>query len=182
MISLREAGLGLEYGHLELAVVTADWVDIGHELAGEVASTLGLLVHAVEHIGSTAVTGLLAKPIVDLALGYTAAATRGEVESALAGHGWAFRGDAGAEGGHIYVLEAEPAVRVAHAHGVAHAGPQWNRYIEFRDLLRCDPSARQAYAETKARLLGDLTGNDVRKRYTDQKTPVVNSLLRGLAD
>lgn len=64
------------------------------------------------------------------------------------------------------------------AHGVTRGGEQWNRYLQLRDLLRADPSARDAYAVAKVDLLAELQGNDdIRRACTDRKAPVIDDLL-----
>ncbi len=84
------------------------------------------------------------------------------------------RGDAGAQGGQVFVLESTPWHRVAHSHVVEHLGAQWRNYWT-RDLLRRNPGARQRYEDTKLRLI-DEVGND-RTVYTEGKTEIVASLL-----
>ena len=152
---------------------------IGHDLAAAVADSLGQLATEVEYIGSTAVPRLLAKPIIDLAIGVTPGSNFSDVERQLTATGWIYRGDAGDSGGHVFVLESQPGFRIAHAHGVPHGGLQWNQYIEFRELLRADPLARNTYTTRKALLLAGLRGDEIRSRYTEQKTSVVEALLSG---
>ena len=96
---------------------------------------------------------------------------RARLESA----GWIYRGDAGAQGGHVFVLESTPWHRVAHAHVVEHLGEQWRNYLRLRDLLRRSPGARQRYEDTKRRLINEV--GDDRTVYTEGKTEIVASLL-----
>ena len=130
---------------------------------------------AVEHIGSTAVPGVLAKPIVDLALAVRADTTVDDVALAMSPLGWIYRGDAGKNGGWVFVLEDAPWRRVAHTHGVAFGGTEWVRYIQFRDLLRRSATARRTYEETKQRLARKHP--DGRRLYTAGKAPTVEALL-----
>jgi GrpB-like predicted nucleotidyltransferase (UPF0157 family) len=173
---LANVGLGLDYGSLLLERTTPLWVDAGARLRREVADELSGCAASVEQIGSSSVNGLLAKPIVDLAIGLTTdqelTPTRERLESA----GWIYRGDAGAQGGHVFVLESAPRRRVAHAHVVEHLGEQWCDYLLLRDLLRRSRGARQQYEYTKLRLL-DEVGDD-RTAYTAGKTEIVASLLK----
>ena len=176
--SLASAGLGLRYGHLALSRVTSEWVALGSDLAEVVGLALGRTAARVEHVGSTAIEGMTAKPIIDLAVG-TPAQTVGvdAVAEALAPFEWHYSGDAASDGGHIFVLESEPAFRVAHLHVVPYEGLQWRRYLQLRELLRRDASARASYGELKAELAQNLAGDHIRRRYTEQKSPIIRELL-----
>ena len=128
--------------------------------------------------GSSAVPGLLGKPVVDLVLGLTADVQLDRVTAALESTGWIYRGDAGAAAGHVFVLETRPWHRVAHLHAVELGGHQWLNHLRFRDLLRSSSDARDTYEVEKLRL-AEQHGND-RPAYTEGKTHVVTSLLAGL--
>ena len=128
----------------------------------------------VEQIGSSSVLGLLAKPIVDLAVGLTADDDLPLVTATLEAAGWIYRG-AGAAGGHVFVLETRPWHRVAHLHAVEIDSEQWSNYLRFQNLLRSSPEARDRYEAVKLRLAEQHT--DDREAYTEGKTEVVTSLL-----
>lgn len=121
--ALAGAGLGLRKGALRLERTTGGHVEAGEALARAVAAGVGA---AVEHVGSTAVVGLLAKPIVDLAVAWPPDAPLEALHTTLAG--WSYQGDSGDQGGHLFVLESEPWVRVSHLHAVDAGGRQWRRY------------------------------------------------------
>ena len=173
--SLADIGLGLDYDSLRLDRTTMDWVEAGARLRLEVADRLARLAVGVEQIGSSSVEGLLAKPIIDLAIGVTVDQELAPVRSQLESAGWIYRGDAGAQGGHVFVLESAPWHRVAHAHVVEHLGEQWLKYLRLRDLLRRSPEARQRYEDAKLRLVNEV--GDDRTTYTEGKTEIVASLL-----
>jgi GrpB-like predicted nucleotidyltransferase (UPF0157 family) len=121
------------------------------------------------------VPGLLAKPIIDLAVGLRSGTALDAVEIPLSELGWIYRGDAGENGGWVFVLEDAPWRRVAHAHGVEFGGRQWVRYLRFRELLRRDEAARRAYEDTKSRLAERFP--DGRAGYTEGKDLTVCALL-----
>lgn len=172
---LTDAGLGLDHDVLWLTPTEPSWVDAGQRLVGEVTALLGDSVRGVEQIGSSSVPGLLAKPIIDIAVGLGPDQDRTPIHDLLLDAGWIHRGDAGDHGGHVYVLESQPGRRVAHLHGVAHEGDQWRNYLLLRDLLHRSSGARATY-EAKKRELAALCGDD-RMAYTDGKTDVVHALL-----
>ena len=99
------------------------------------------------------------------------------VDALLIEQNWIYRGDAGADGGHLFVLESTPWVRVSHAHAVLHDDAQWRRYLHFRDYLRSNAQARAAYAATKRQLLDELGPEESRRTYTERKNEIVSTLL-----
>ena len=169
------AGLGLSYESVRLVQVEEGWAAIAAELVEGISRSLAELATAVEHIGSTAVPGLLAKPIVDLAFGVPSGTTVDDVAGPLSRLGWIYRGDAGEDGGWVFVLEDSPWHRVAHAHGVEFGGRQWVRYLQFRDLLRRSASARKTYEEIKQHLAQQYPNG--RLHYTAGKNATVEQLL-----
>jgi GrpB-like predicted nucleotidyltransferase (UPF0157 family) len=173
---LVEAGLGLDSGSLRLDRVTQTWIEAGEVLRDRTTEQLAELDVDVEIVGSSCVLGLLAKPIVDLAVGTRSWLQLVAVRSALASGGWIYRGDAGIDGGHVFVLESAPWHRVGHLHVVEHEGDQWLNYLRLRDLLRRSPRARSRYESVKLELAREF--GDDRESYTEGKTDVVRELLR----
>jgi GrpB-like predicted nucleotidyltransferase (UPF0157 family) len=172
---LTEAGLGLDYGALRFDRTNAAWLGAGVKLRDRVAEVLEGSAAAVQVVGSSSVLDLLAKPIIDLAVGLAANQSLSPVKARLVADGWIYRGDAGSNGGHVFVLESRPWHRVAHLHVVDHAGEQWHAYLRFRDLLRRSAEARERYEAVKL-ALAEQTPID-RTAYTNGKTGVVTALI-----
>lgn len=93
----------------------------------------------------------------------------------MSGLAWIYRGDAGDDGGWVFVMEDAPWHRVAHAHAVEFGGSQWVRYLHFRDLLLHSAEARGRYEAAKQRLAREHP--DGRRRYTAGKASTVEALL-----
>lgn len=168
-------GLGVDYGTVRLTSARTEWAAIAERLAAAIREALGGRAAGVEHVGSTAVPGLAAKPIIDIAVGVRGEAATDEVRRCLEALGYEFRGNAGDSGGLVFVLSDRPQHRVAHLHVVEHGGFQWHRYLAFRDLLLQHESARAVYDRTKTDLAARFP-ND-RKSYTAAKEDVVRGLL-----
>jgi GrpB protein len=81
---------------------------------------------------------------------------------------WIYRGDAGSQGGQVFVLETRPWHRVANLHVVERDGAQWRNYLNFRDLLRRSVDARDRYEAIKLKL-ADQDPMD-RRAYTKGKS------------
>jgi GrpB-like predicted nucleotidyltransferase (UPF0157 family) len=170
-----DAGLGLQYGTVRLVRADERWATVAGELAAAIHAALADLAVGIEHVGSTAVPGLLAKPIIDLAVAIRPGTPLDDVAEPMSRLGWIYRGDAGGAGGWVFVMEDAPWHRVAHAHGVEFGGTQWVRYLQFRDLLRQSAAARRTYEEAKQRLAEQHP--DGRQLYTAGKDPTVERLL-----
>ena len=177
--SLTAVGLGLDYGDLRLGRTTQAWLDAAGELRARVAEGLHGLAAEVELVGSSSVLGLLAKPIIDLAVGLTVKQSISPVTARLKADGWIYRGDAGDQGGHVLVLECRPWHRVAHLHVVDPDGGQWHAYLCFREILRHSSRARERYEAVKLTLAEQRPVD--RKAYTDGKSAVVASIIDEVA-
>jgi GrpB-like predicted nucleotidyltransferase (UPF0157 family) len=169
------AGLGLQYGTVRLVPAEDAWASIAQALAADISIVLVDHAIEVEHIGSTAIPGLLAKPIIDLAVALRPETVVEEIAELMSGLGWIYRGDAGEDGGWVFVMDDAPWHRVAHAHGVPFGSSQWVRYLQLRDLLRQSAAARHTYAEAKQRLAARFP--DGRSEYTAGKGLTVQRLL-----
>lgn len=165
--------MGLDHQTVRLERTTEDWLDAGDCLRTEVERVLGPSVVGVEQIGSS-VPGLLAEPIVDLAVGLADNHDFTVVINRLQSAAWTSQGDAGDNGGHVFVLEARPRYRVAHrmlfnttacSGGTTFAsGPAPSQFGGSRK----HEAEKLSLAETHA--------HD-REAYTDGKTKVVRQLL-----
>jgi GrpB-like predicted nucleotidyltransferase (UPF0157 family) len=168
------SGLGLTRGEVRLVPSDPSWPVTYERVKARLQGVLPESVLAIEHIGSTAVPGLPAKPILDVALGVRPDSDEGPIGRALESLGLIFRGRA--EDGTLdlnYGLEHPPRHRLMNVHVVAYNGPRWRAYLTFRDRLRADRTARDQYAELKARLAAEV-GHD-RQAYVAGKTAFVQS-------
>lgn len=169
------AALGLPYGHVRLATdPEAEWPQAYDRIAATVRESLPAA--GVEHVGSTAVPGMTAKPIIDIAVGMRPGGTAvAELRAGLEPCGFVYRGDAGSRGGILFVLETTPWYRIAHLHVVTHGDESWARYLAFRDRLQRDPGARDAYVTLKRSLAERFPGD--RAAYTAGKDRFVSATL-----
>jgi GrpB-like predicted nucleotidyltransferase (UPF0157 family) len=110
---------------------------------------------ALHHIGSTAVPGLSAKPVIDLLGEVESLAGIEAVRSALAGLaglGYRWRGENGVAGRRYFTLDdPESGVRAVHLHVYAAGDPALAWHLAFRDRLRAEPATAAAYEGEKAR-------------------------------
>jgi GrpB-like predicted nucleotidyltransferase (UPF0157 family) len=131
----------------------------------------------LEHIGSTAVPGLDAKPVIDILAGCPPRASRAEYVAALRQIGYEHKGAFGIPGRN-YFRRGSP--RSHHVHMVSWSSAFWQRQLAFRDALRSDASLRHEYAVLK-RELARTFADDV-EQYASAKGPFIASVLRKAHD
>jgi GrpB-like predicted nucleotidyltransferase (UPF0157 family) len=137
---------GREKRAIELVAWSPEWRRRYELERARILDTLGPTARRVEHVGSTAVTGLAAKPIIDLQLSVTDVEDEADYVPPLEGAGYVLRVR---EPGHRMLRT--PALDV-HVH-VCSVGSSWEeRHLLFRDWLRHDDGDRRAYADLKRRL------------------------------
>lgn len=167
--------LGLKRGLVHLTPHENDWLEIGQEICRRVETACRDLQIVVEHVGSTSVVGLHAKPILDIVLGLPARREIENVRRALVDDGFVYRGEGEGSNGFLFVLESEPEVRTVHLHAVLRDSNDWKDYVLFRDILKRDPEIRQEY-ETLKQHNAKLFAGD-RKGYTAAKAVFIRSVL-----
>jgi GrpB-like predicted nucleotidyltransferase (UPF0157 family)/uncharacterized cupin superfamily protein len=130
----------------------------------------------IEHVGSTAVPGLAAKPVVDLLAPARLGSVADRLHRPLAEAGWELVPPEldGRAWRRLYVL-AEGGRRLAHLHLVDPSNPRWCDEVTFRDQLRQRPDLATAYARLKR--LAAVAHRDDREAYTDAKSDFVRRVL-----
>jgi GrpB-like predicted nucleotidyltransferase (UPF0157 family)/GNAT superfamily N-acetyltransferase len=116
-----------------------------------VRSALGPALLGIEHIGSTSVPGLVAKPTVDILAGVAGKTVADDALPALAGLGY---NDVTPEDDPdwYYCLGRRDAGRHFHLHLARHESRFWHRHLEFRDFLRSRDAVAREYADLKREL------------------------------
>jgi len=143
--------------------------------AGErqrIAGALGGLALALEHIGSTAVAGMEAKPIIDILVTLAALRQAEACIEPLAGLGYAFV-DYPQNRDRRFFRRGKP--RSHHIQLVEQGSEAHRAYLCFRDALRTDPALREEYGALKRTACGELS--DERAAYGERKTELVRRVL-----
>ncbi len=141
--------------------------------AAAVQAALGDAVIRVEHVGSTSVPGLAAKPIIDMMpLVHDVRAVSGRI-TAMAEAGYIPRGEFGLPG-RRYFVKGPAHARLVHCHIYAANHPEVERHLAFRDYLRTHPAARDAYAALKIKLAQQHPTDIV--AYMDGKDGLIKQL------
>jgi len=167
--------IGLRCHRVKIVESDPEWCRLGEEVCTLIRSIcVALPITDVQHVGSTSVSGLPAKPILDVAVAIPNADVMPELVERLTNGGFICRGDTG-NNSHLFVRESEPEVHTIHIHIIAWKGDEWRNFLNFRDILRKNSTVRQQYADLKLHLR-DKFQND-RKSYTASKSDFIRCML-----
>jgi GrpB-like predicted nucleotidyltransferase (UPF0157 family) len=160
------------------------WTARARQFAGELTATLGpWLLRPVEHVGSTAIPGLTAKPVIDLmALVKSKDETAAAAGAALAERSWQHvppEADDRPWRQSFVRVSDDGQRRLAHLHLMSAGAARWDEQLRFRDGLRASAGLRDEYASVKTRLAADF-GSD-RERYTAAKADFIRQTLATLS-
>lgn len=166
--------IGLKSGAVRLAKNHAEWAAYFASESNNIKNVLADIYCIIEHVGSTAIPGIAAKPIVDIAIGLLDMSQREIVTTRLESIGFRYRGYRDDSGGYIFdVLEQN--IALCYIHLVTIDSEQWKRYILFRDYLLTSATARRRYEKTKYDLAERYP--EERKSYTAAKKTIIDSLV-----
>jgi GrpB-like predicted nucleotidyltransferase (UPF0157 family) len=164
--------LGLPQGRVTLVDYSPEWPRLFEEERARLEVAIGAAAVAIEHIGSTAVPGLAAKPVLDIALALGSLAAVDSLVAPLGALGYRYLGEYGLPGRHFF-RKGEPVTH--HLHVVEVSGEHWRVWRLFRDYLRGNPEEARRYADFKRELATKHPSD--REAYTRSKADFVNDIL-----
>lgn len=150
----------------------AEWASQASAEADRITQALGLPSEDVEHIGSTAVCGLVAKPTIDLMLG-VAEYPAPSLQSSIVALGYEALGEAGVPGRLYFRLRGRASFNL---HLVLKGGTHWRHNLALREYLRASSGARERYSQAKLAALS--SGARTLLPYSAAKAVVVAALLQ----
>jgi len=171
--------IGLEPGAVRLMDSQQAWKKHFQAEARRLRAALGRRIGRVEHIGSTAIADMPAKPIIDI---MAAVKTLAEAEEMIPqverlGYEWHPRDRQDVPDRLYFVRRTEDGSKSTHHLSLAEATSDfWRRQLLFRDYVRAHPEVRQAYAELKRDLAAKFPAD--RPAYGDAKTAFIEDILR----
>lgn len=141
------------------------WAQMFADERARIMAALGDVIREIEHVGSTAVEGLAAKPVIDMmpGVGSLAAFEAADGITRMAALGYIYRADFTpiVPQRRYFVLRTgnpeHPEGNGYQLHLVAHGGDWWERHIAFREYLRAHPHERDAYGAFKQRIAPSFT-------------------------
>ncbi len=167
--------LGLKRGTVTLCAHEERWREVAEQTISRLRAVMEGVAIDIQHVGSTAISGICAKPIIDIAVGLLSLQDVQPLTSLLEQNGFVFRGQ-DVEGQLLFVMgDFEADTRTHHIHMVKWDSEAWRNYINFRDYLNAYPDQAMRY-DTLKRDLAQKYSQE-RALYTQGKQRLIHHLL-----
>lgn len=164
--------LGLSSGQLQLISYEPSWPHLFLAEKERLLASLGNDILDVQHIGSTSIPGMLAKPILDIGVAVANFEEAACCIPLMERLGYSYKGENGIPRRH-YFVKGEP--RTHHLHMLEVASEEWKHHLLFRDYLRENPEVMRAYVELKQRLAAQFVAD--RQAYQSGKDSFIQAVL-----
>lgn len=155
---------------------TPAWKSDFEQIKAELEHALGDVIIGIEHVGSTAVEGLSAKPCIDMDIIIKDYSVFDTVVQRLETIGYLHEGDLGIEDREAFKYSGKAHLNTHHLYVCPQYSQELLRHITFRDYLRSHPEAVKKYSLVKE-AAAQLFPNDMEK-YIAYKSPCIQELYR----
>ena len=167
-----DAPLGLESGTVRVVAYDTRWPALYRDEQARLRRALGDLPLVLEHVGSTSVPGLAAKPIIDILAGRSAEVPPLTFVPPIESVGYEHRGENGLPGREFF-RRGKP--RSYHIHLVTLDSALWRHHIAFRDRMRANADLAAEYAALKIALARQFPLD--REAYMDGKDSFIRNVI-----
>ena len=172
--------LGLKRGTVRLCPHEEGWEREAEATIRRLRELLGDLAVDIQHVGSTSVPGIMAKPIIDIAVAVPSFQAVLERREALEAAGFYYRTDKIEDQllfarGSYYTGEGKEQTHFVHV--VLSESEGWRDYLNFRDYLRAFPEEARAYERLKLRLAAEHPEDMGREKYLAGKRDFIRGMI-----
>jgi GrpB-like predicted nucleotidyltransferase (UPF0157 family) len=164
--------LGLENNIVRLSDHNSLWNDLYEEEQKRIRAAISDFVISIEHIGSTAIPGIKAKPILDIVAGVAQLELALPCKAPLEAIGYDHIARAGIANDYVF---GKGKPRTHYLHVVKYGGAKWANHLYFRDRLRNDPELARMYEKLKEKLSRKFS--DSHAKYHHAKSEFINKVV-----
>ena len=150
------------------------WESAFEEIKNEIEAEIGDLIFGIEHIGSTSVKGLSAKPCIDIDVIIKDYSVFDEIVSKLGAIGYIHEGNLGIIDREAFKYNDKPHLMMHHLYVCPQYSKELHRHITFRNFLRSNPEAVKKYSAVKEKA-AELFPYDI-DQYIEYKSPCIEEL------
>lgn len=152
------------------------WKSDFEAIRKEIIAAIGDLIIGIEHVGSTSVEGLSAKPCIDIDVVIKDYSVFNTIVSKLEAIGYIYEGNLGIEGREAFKYFNKPHLQTHHLYVCPQQSKELHRHLTFRDFLRSNPEAVKKYGAVKEKA-AQLFPDDIEK-YIEYKSPCIEELYK----
>ena len=150
------------------------WKNAFEEIKTEIEAEIGALIIGIEHVGSTSVEGMSAKPCIDIDVIIKDYSVFGEIVRKLGVIGYIHEGDLGIQDREAFKYADKPHLMTHHLYVCPRDSEELHRHIAFRDFLRENPEAVKEYSMVKEKAAA-LFPDEI-EQYIAFKAPCIEEL------
>lgn len=165
--------LGLQRGKVSLSIHNPEWISNAEKVIQKLWCLLGTYAVDIQHVGSTSIQYVHAKPIIDIAVAVNDFNNLGKIRVLLETNGISYICE-DVTGQHLFAC-GNDVIRTHHIHFVVADSESWHNYVNFRDYLIAHPDKAKEYDSLKQKLAALYC--DDRASYTAGKAQLISKLL-----
>ena len=168
--------IGLKRGTVRLEGHQNEWEKNAEDTIRELKNILGDVAVDIQHVGSTSIKWICAKPVIDIVVAVNQLNDVKPYIGKLSEHGVLFQKKF--EPGQMFFVMGDfpNGIRTHHIRVVEHSSKEWSDYIRFRDYLNAFPEKAKQYESLKMTLAQRYADN--REKYTAGKEELIETLLK----
>ena len=152
------------------------WKNAFEEIKTEIEAEIGDLIIGIEHVGSTSVEGMSAKPCIDIDVIIKDDSVFDEIVRKLGAIGYIHEGDLGIKDREAFKYTDKPHLMLHHLYVCPQDSEELRRHITFRDFLRRTPEAVRKYSLVKEKAAALFP--DSIDQYIEYKSPCIEELYK----
>ena len=152
------------------------WKSSFEKITGEIEEAIGDLIIGIEHVGSTSVEGMSAKPCIDIDVIIEDYSAFTKVVDGLKAIGYIHEGDLGIKDREAFKYSGKEHLQMHHLYVCPKYSEELHRHITFRDFLRGNPESVRKYSFIKEKA-AELFPNDI-NGYIQYKSPCIEELYK----
>jgi len=169
--------IGLKRGTVALCCHEKEWEENAAQTIKKLKALFGDAAVDIQHVGSTSIVHIMAKPIIDIAVAVNSFEAGKALIPALENAGVIYSPGNDEPEQMLFVCgDFENDTRSHHIHVVLQNSSEWVNYINFRDYMNANPDEAKRYEQLKQRLM-EAYPND-RNAYTEGKAEYIQSILQ----
>jgi len=168
--------VGLKRGTVVVETHKVEWEIAAQEIISILKQVLKEDIIDIQHIGSTSIKSICAKPIIDIVVGVSSFDKIMKYNDILSENGIIYRGE-DHPNQHLYVCgDLENDIHTHYIHVVIWGKELWNNYLNMRDYLNSHEDRAKEYLELKTRLAKEYSED--RTTYTNGKAALIEDILQ----